>query len=102
MTVCTNCDSEGKYYVGDIGTEIIVDTCSDISAATEMKLSVEKPDGEVVEWSGTLYDTTNIKYVVQDGDFDQSGEYTLQSYVEISGWSGRGNSVTFRVSPVFS
>ena len=93
---------KGKYYVGDIGTEIIVDTCSDITASTVAKLLVEKPDGTLVEWDGSVYDTTKIKYVIKDGDFDQVGEYTVQSYVEIAGWKGRGNTTTFKVTNAFA
>jgi len=102
MTVCTNCNADGKYYIGDVGTEIIVDVCADISAATTVSLIVEKPDGTVVTWTGSVYETTKIRYLVQIGDFDQSGEYTLQAYVEISGWRGRGNTVSFRVSSLFA
>jgi len=101
MTVCSNCDIDGKYYVGDVGTEIIVDTCSDITTATVTDLLVEKPDGTLVTWSGDVYETTKIKYVVQAGDFDQAGEYILQAYVEMPGWQGRGNSTSFRVTVVF-
>lgn len=102
MTVCSNCDLDGKYYVGDVGTEIIVDTCSDITTATVTDLLVEKPDGTSHVWSGSAYDTTKIRYVVQAGDFDQDGEYYLQAYVEMPGWSGRGVTTSFRVMGVFS
>ena len=102
MTVCSNCSADGKYYVGDVGTEIIVDVCADITAATKTDLLVEKPDGTIVTWVGGIYETTKIRYVIQAGDLDQAGEYMLQAYVEISGWTGRGNTTTFRVSNNFS
>ena len=102
MTVCTNCGLPGKYYVGDVGTEIVVDTCSDITAATKTDLLVEKPDGTLVTWSGDVYEGTKIRYVVQAGDFDQTGEYTLQANIAISGWTGRGNTTTFKVTSAFA
>lgn len=102
MTVCSNCSQNGKYYVGDIGTEIIVDTCSDITAATAVKLIVEKPDGTIEDWDGSVYETTKIRHVVVSGDFDQSGEYTLQAHVTMPGWTGRGNATTFRISSAFA
>ena len=101
MTVCSNCDVDGKYYVGDIGTEIIVDTCSDITSATVSNLKVEKPDGTLHTWTGTVYETTHIRYVVVDGDFDQVGLYLVQAYVEMPGWSGLGNTAEFKVTAVF-
>lgn len=99
--ICSNCDLEGKYYVDDVGTEIIVDTCSDISSATVTDLIVEKPDGEQFTWHGSVYDTTKIRYVVDAGDFDQVGEYLVQAYVEMPGWAGRGNTTTFKVTGHF-
>jgi len=101
MAVCTTCSDDHKYYVGDIGTEIIVDTCTDITQATVTDLNVEKPDGTDVVWHGSIFETTKIRYVVQQGDFDQAGEYMLQAYVEIVGWRGRGNVTSFKVNSVF-
>ena len=101
MTVCGACDVDGKYYVGDVGTEIIVDTCSDIITATLARLIVEKPDGTVVNWDGAVVDDTKIRYVVSVGDFDQVGEYRLQAYVEMPGGTWRGNTTSFKVTQVF-
>jgi hypothetical protein len=102
-TVCSNCDLDGKYYIGDIGTEIIVDTCVDLveAGAIVTNLIVEKPDRTVEIWAGSIYGTTSIKYVVQVGDFDQAGPYRIQAYVEMSGWTGRGNTATFQVTDLF-
>lgn len=102
MTVCSNCDIDGKYYVGDVGTEIIVDTCSDLTAATVTNLVVEKPDGTTHMWVGSVYEITKIRYVVQVGDFDQAGEYYVQAYVEMPGWSGYGTTTSFRVMAAFN
>ena len=102
MTACANCDGSSKFYIGDIGTEIIVDVCSDITTANVTDLMVEKPDGTQVTWSGAVFETTKIKYVVASGDFDQVGIYTVQSRVVISGWSGYGDTVSFKVSSLFT
>lgn len=101
MSVCSSCDLESKYYVGDIGTDIIVNVCSDITGATLVSLKIEKPDGTLADWVGSVYDSNYIKYTVVDGDFDQVGKYALQAYVEIDSWSGRGDTTYFKVSPVF-
>jgi hypothetical protein len=91
-----------KYYVGDIGTEIIVDTTVDLTAATVLSLKVLKPGTAEVTWSGTQYETTKIRYVIQSGDFNVAGVYSLQAYVEMPGWSGRGNVATFVVWDPFT
>jgi hypothetical protein len=102
MAICGDgCTAPSQYYVGDEGTEIIVDTCSDISAATVTDLIVRKPDGTQVTWSGAIYDTTKIRYVTTTGDFDQAGRYRLQAYVEMPGWKGFGETTTFKVLAAF-
>lgn len=105
MTSCvTNiCGGDSnKYYVGDVGTEIIVDTCSDISTASKVSLVVMKPNATAsVEWIGSIYEGTKIRYVVDADDFNVAGEYRMQAYVEMPGWKGRGNTVRFKVSNTF-
>jgi hypothetical protein len=91
-----------KFFVGDIGTEIIVDTTVDLSAATVLSLKVIKPGTAEITWPGTLYETTKIRYVIQSGDFNVAGGYLLQAYVEMPGWSGRGNVATFEVWDLFT
>lgn len=97
-----SCSGPDIYYVGDIGTAITVDVCSDIATATLVALDVTKPDGTSIRWTGTVHDTTFIQYIVIAGDFDQAGEYRVQSYVEIPGWSGHGNTTTFKVTALGS
>lgn len=87
-------------FVGDIGTEIIIDCGTDISTATLLKIEARKPDGVKVLWTATLSGTQKIKYAVQSGDINLAGRWDLQAYVEMPGWSGRGEIATMRVSPV--
>ncbi len=101
MTCSTPCDCPGKYYVGDIGTIIIIDVCSDITTATLMALDVTKPDGTTDRWVGSLSGSTSIQYVVDVDDFDQAGEYRVQSYIEMPNWSGHGDTTQFTVSEVY-
>lgn len=86
-----------KSYIGDIGTEIIVDCGSVITGATNLKLEIRKPDGTLVEWIPTIHLTNYLKYTVVTGDFDQAGTYLLQSSLSINGWSGLGETALFVV-----
>jgi len=92
-----------KYYVGDVGTEVIVDTLSDLSTATVHNLAILKPGAtsETV-WPGVVVDTTKIKYIIQAGDWNIAGIYKLQSVVELPLWQGRGNTITFVVDAAFN
>lgn len=93
--------TERKYYIGDVGTEILVDTLNDISTATVRALLVKKPDGSRHEWFGTLSGTTKVRYLTVSGDFDQSGIYYLQSYVVLPGGSWKGRTGSFLVRKEF-
>jgi hypothetical protein len=42
-----------------------------------------------------------MKYIVKQGDWDEAGWWTLQAYVELPGWKGRGDSVKFKLEPEF-
>jgi hypothetical protein len=99
---CNVCDGDSKYYVGDIGTDLVVDTCEPITTATTTDLRIMKPDGNLFTWTGAVYDTTKIKYTVIAGDFDQAGTYRLQAYVVMPGWTGRGDTVFFKVRDLFA
>ena len=51
-------------YVGDIGTEILVDTGSDLTDSTKVSFKVKKPSADVeVEWIGEKHTETLQEYV---------------------------------------
>ncbi len=93
----------GKSYVGDIGTEIILDCGSDISAATEKAIVVRLPDDNEVSWSAEFVagEPTKIKHVTVAGDLAQPGLFRLQAEVTVPGWSGRGETVALAVYDKF-
>lgn len=97
MTVYQN-----KVYVGDIGTEIILDTFTDLSEATVVKIYVKKGDGSTAEWGASVVEGTKIKHVTVDGDISVSGVYKTQAYIEINTWSGLGATDMFTVFDKFA
>lgn len=102
MTECSSTCTSSKYYVGDIGTELIVDVCVDISTATAVKLYVLKPGATVaVEWAGAVYQSHYIRYVIKSGDLSVPGEYRVQAGVTMPTGSWRGDVDVFRVYAPF-
>ena len=93
-----------KHYLNEYGTELLVDTGTDLTGATVMKLCVKKPDGGFVEWYCEQYSQNKkyLRYVLRIGDFDQVGEYKIQSMVESAGWSGVGETTSFIVYERFA
>jgi hypothetical protein len=95
--------SKNKIYVGDVGTEIIVDTTISLNQATVLQLRVLKPgSSEEVTWAGEEHEGTKILYRAQPGDFSIAGVYMIQAYIEIPGWKGRGNLATLIVWDIFT
>lgn len=89
-------------YKGDTGTVIQLDTQSDISSATLVKIKVRKPSGVILDWIGALQGTTAIRYVTQANDLDESGVYKLQGYVESPAWCGSSDITSMQVDNTLS
>lgn len=87
-----------KYYNGSVGTDIIVDVGENITGGTNLKLKVKKPDGSLVEWIPTVYNSNYLKYTITTDDWNQSGVYKLHSYLTIGSWTGHGDMVEFTVT----
>ena len=90
--------SKNKIYKGDIGTEFIIDTGSDITESSVHRIIVMRPKAKSpIIWEATVVETTKLRYVTIDGDINKAGNWKIQSYVVIPGWSGHGETVEFPV-----
>jgi len=89
-----------KIYVGDKGTEIVLDTQTNLTGALVTNIRVIKPDGTVVTWTGSVVDDTKIKYTTSlaASELDLPGRYLLQTFVDTGVWSGHGETVSMTVS----
>ena len=86
-----------KYYVGDVGTDIIVDCGVDITGATDTTMKVKKPDGTTVSWTATVYNSNYLKFTTIADSFDQAGVWKLQSSLTLGGWTGLGETAEFTI-----
>ena len=84
-------------YRNDIGTELILDCGVTISTATVMKVRAKSPSGGIKTFDATLNNSTSIKYVLVDGDFNVAGNWQVQAYIEMPGWKGRGEWANIEV-----
>lgn len=96
---------ENKIYVGDTGLAIVLDCGEDITGATDTVMYVKKPDGTFVTWTAEVLtvsgETRYLRYYTQAGDLDTKGRWRIQAGLTVSGWTGRGETTTFRVYDVF-
>ncbi len=91
-----------KNYVGDVGTLLRVPVGADIADATLVRLYITKPDETTATWTGAVSDCDKeIWYTIQSGDWDQAGEYYMQAYVVTPGWTGKGDTASFRIFAAF-
>lgn len=84
-------------FVGDEGTEIILNCGVDVTATTVRRIIARKPGGAKVVWEAMLEGTTSIKYVAQAADLT-AGRWEFQAYVEMPGWKGFGEIAEHTVS----
>lgn len=86
-------------FVGDVGTEIILDCGVSITSSTVRKIIARTPNGTIKQWTSSLEGTNSIKYTIVDGDLDRPGEWQLSAYVEMPGWKGSGEITKLTVKP---
>jgi hypothetical protein len=87
-----------NLFVGDNGTEIVMECGVDVSSATVRQIKARKPDFTLATWSASAGDTaTQIKYFTDADDLDQAGTWTLQAAIDMPGWSGLGETVALTV-----
>lgn len=97
-----------NHYVGDIGTLVILDVGTDVSTATAMSIKVKKPSGITTVWDAELGpptptgEYTKIMHVIESGEWDEPGQWTIQAYIEIGDWKGHGDAVKFKLTPLYS
>jgi hypothetical protein len=90
-----------EAYVGDVGTEVILDTNESLLTAVDQAIKVRKPSGVEETWEGSVVEDTKVSHTTGTGDFDEAGIYKLLAYVEFPSWSGHGKMVAIRVSSLY-
>lgn len=85
-----------KIYVGDTGTDIILDCGQSIAAATTAAIKYKKPTGVTGTWTGSVYNTNYVLYTTDSDDLDVAGQWLLQSYVvtPTGTWLGETTAMT--------
>lgn len=95
-----------KHYVGEAGTEFILDTGVLIGSATQQYIKYQKPDGTTTgTFNGSLYSSYSdlaktigtyfVMYTIAASDFDQPGEWRFQAAIGSVGgtWFGETQKV---------
>ena len=92
-----------KTYIGDTGTAIVLDTGQILSGASAVSIEARKPSGLAdVSWSGTVVESTKIRFNTLSGTLDQAGDWFLQARVVMSGGTWLGETARLTVYRPFS
>jgi hypothetical protein len=91
-----------KVYVGDIGTDIILDTTHSLVAATAVSIEVLKPDSTTASWAASVTATTKVHFVSVAGTFDVAGIYRLQAKATLPSGVWLGETVELTVYTPFT
>lgn len=86
-----------KHYVGEWGTDIMVNCVATINSASPVRLLVRKPDNTRAVWSPSINSASALLYTTVAGDFNLEGRYSLQASITVGGWAGYGETVEFMV-----
>jgi len=93
-----------NVYIGAVGTVLEFDIGVQDTDVSLAHIYYKKPSGATGYWiATTVPGTTKIRYTIQANDFNESGRYSLQVYVElISGWKGRSTTAFIDVKNQFT
>ena len=91
-----------KVYKGNIGTIIKINIDRDITTATVKTLFYKKPSGTTGSWAPVISGTSYLEYeTTAVGDLNEIGTWEVQPYLEIGGFKGFAETVSFTVYDEF-
>lgn len=90
-----------KHFVGEVGTKIYINCGEDVSSATDVSVLLARSDGTVVQRAAipVLYkDSANyVVFTIEEGDFNQEGDYIGQVALTLGSWTGKGKEFTIHI-----
>jgi hypothetical protein len=90
-----------KVYVGDVGTQIVLDCGAVVTSSTARSIEARKPDGTTVSWDAAVEGANSIKVTTSSGTLNVPGTWRLQAKVTMPSGIWLGETVTLQVHPRF-
>lgn len=86
-------------HVDEYGFRLTFVTGYDFTGHSSIDVQIKKPDGTVLDKSGSTTDASSgdLYYTVEDGVFDKAGEYQAQATVNFAGKKLKTDVLTFTV-----
>ena len=91
-----------KAYINDEGTAFFLDVETTITDATGLSIAVKKPLGSETIWTGVIEGTTEIKHIIEAGDFDEDGKYLFNALLTTASGSWTGETAELIIYKKFT
>lgn len=90
-----------KIYISDVGTNIRIDMQEAMASATGLSFDVKKPNGTFDTFTPIVINGDFLEYITVADDINVIGDWDINPILTISGWTGRGETVSFEVFDKF-
>ena len=100
-----------KHYVGEVGTDLILDTGIQVGTVAFNFIKWKDPGGLTGSFSSAVYSSYSqlakangtylLKYTLDSGDFSSAGEWEFQAYVGAADGTWYGETVKLDVMNEF-
>ena len=101
----------GKHYIGEIGTQILLDCGINLSDIITPRIYYKKPSGIVGTWVGVLYSSYSdlalaigtyfVSYTLAGTDANVSGEWEFQAVVANTAGTWYGETAKMSIYGTF-
>jgi len=88
-----------RIFTTDVGTRIRLDTSTDLTGYSEVKILALSPTGTTYTLSASVVDSKKIEHIKTATTLNEAGTWTLQAYVKFKdGTEYKGDLVSLIIS----
>lgn len=94
--------ASGSPKVGTIGCEFTIDWGEDLSTATVIRLTFQKPNGVTFNRNPIIVNSNYLRWTTTAiTDLDMPGKWSVVAYIESPAYTGYGETLNFWVNGIF-
>ena len=101
-----------KHYVGEVGTDLILDTGILVGSASDQYILYRNPNGVTGSFDASVYSSYSqlataegtylVRHTLETGDFDTPGTWRFHAFVSSVAGTWHGSMVEAKVFDTFS
>lgn len=86
-----------QVFEPDVGTQIKLDTETNLAGGTNQKIIARSPSGVVSDLASTIVETSKIQHVKTAVTLAEAGQWDLQAYIQLGSEIYHGKPVILTV-----